>query len=93
MEWEVKQLLPVITTYTIFLQYMFNPLNIELHQKVEAIPKVRDLWLPTTILSPHWGMRFFFIRIDKLFIIMDKVIRIEHKRVEFKALVWRLGRF
>jgi hypothetical protein len=52
MEWEVKQLLPVITTYTIFLQYMFNPLNIELHEKVEAIPKVGDLWLLATIVSP-----------------------------------------
>jgi hypothetical protein len=32
---------------------MFNPLNIELHEKVEAVPKVGDLWLPATVLSPH----------------------------------------
>jgi hypothetical protein len=38
-------------------------------------------------------MRVFFIGIDKLFTVRDKVIRIEHTRVEFKALVWRLGRF
>jgi hypothetical protein len=27
-----------------------------------------------------------------LFVVGDKVVRIEHSRVESKALVWRLGR-
>ncbi len=34
----------------------------------------------------------FFLEIEMLFVVGDKVVRIEHSRVESKALVWRLGR-
>jgi hypothetical protein len=36
--------------------------------------------------------KFFFPGIDVLFIIGDKVVKIEHTIVEYKVLVWRLGR-
>ncbi len=40
------QLLAGTKTYITSLQFSCNPLAIELHENVEAIPRVRDLWLP-----------------------------------------------
>lgn len=37
-------------------------------------------------------MKFIFPRIDKLFANGDKVVKLEHIGIEFKVLVWRLGR-
>lgn len=92
MEHGTKQLLLNIMTNTTFLQILFNPLSIELQEIVEAIPKVGYLWLLVAIVSPHHQVRFFFLGIDVLFTIGDKVVKVEHVMVEFKVLVWRLGR-
>jgi hypothetical protein len=37
----------------LFPFFSFNPLIIEFHEKVEAIPKVGDLWVLMVIVSPH----------------------------------------
>jgi len=71
---------------------LFDPLSIELHENVEVIPKIRYLWLLVAVLSPHHQVRVFFIGIDVLFTIGDKVVKVEHIKVEFKVLVWRLGK-
>lgn len=70
----------------------FNLLSIELHEQVEAIPRVGDLWVPVATMFPHHQVRFFLPSIDKLFASGDKVIKVEHAGVESKILVWRLGR-
>jgi len=74
------------------LQFLFKPLSIELHENVEAIPKVGYLGLLVVVVSPHYQVRFFFLVIDVLFTIGDKVVKVEHIEVESKFLVWRLGR-
>jgi len=43
-------------------------------------------------LCHHHQVRFFFPHIDVLFVVGDKVVRVEHSGVESKVLVWRLGR-
>jgi hypothetical protein len=53
MEQRVKQLLPNIRTNITFPLSSFNPLSIEFHEKVEAMPKVGDLWVLVATLSPH----------------------------------------
>lgn len=63
-----------------------------MHENVEAIPKVGYLWLLVVVVSPHHQVRFFFLRIDVLCAIGDKVVKVEHAGVESKVLVWRLGR-
>jgi hypothetical protein len=37
-------------------------------------------------------VRVFFLGVDKLFDVGDKVVQVEHSNIESKALVWRLGR-
>jgi hypothetical protein len=37
-------------------------------------------------------VRFFFLGVDKLFDVGDKVVLVEHSNIESKGLVWRLGR-
>jgi hypothetical protein len=68
------------------------PFTIELHENVEIVPRVGDLWLPMVVVSLHHKVMFFFSRIDVLFIIGDKVVKVEHARVESKVLVWSLGK-
>jgi hypothetical protein len=89
MEQGTKQLLLNIMTNTTSLQFLFNPLSIELHEKIS---KIGYLWLLVVVVSPHHQVRFFFLGINVLFTIGDKVVKVEHVGVEFKVLVWRLGR-
>jgi hypothetical protein len=63
-----------------------------MHEKVEAMVKVGDLWLHVAIASPHHQIRFFFLGINIFFFVGDKIIRVKYAGVESKALVWRLGR-
>jgi len=37
-------------------------------------------------------VRFFFLGVDKLFDVGDKVVRVERSNIESKTLVWRLER-
>ncbi len=37
-------------------------------------------------------MRFILPRIDKLYASGNKVVKLEHTRIDSKVLVWRLGR-
>jgi hypothetical protein len=53
-------------------------LNIESFEQVESIPKIGDLWLPIVAVSPFHKIRFFSLRIDVLFAVGDKEVRIEH---------------
>jgi hypothetical protein len=92
MEQGIRQLLLDMRTNTTFPLPSFNPLNIEFHEMVEAIPKVGDLWVFVAIVSPHHQVRFIFPNIYKLFANGDKVVKLEHIGIESKVLVWRLGR-
>jgi len=66
-------------------------LNIESFENIELIPRVGDLWLLVVAVSSFHKIRFFLLRIDALFVVGNKMVRIEHFGVELKALVWRLG--
>jgi hypothetical protein len=92
MEQGVGQPLPGNRINITSLPFSFNPLTIELHENVEIVPRIGDLWLLMAILSPHHKVRFFFLGIDVLFNAKDKVVRIEHVGVKSKVLVWRLGK-
>lgn len=52
-----------------FLPFLFNPLNIELHKRNEVNLIVRDLWIHVVVSSSHHKVRFFFPRIDGLFVV------------------------
>jgi hypothetical protein len=69
---------------TTSLPFSFDPLTIELHENVEIVPRIGDLWLPMAIVSPHHKVRFFFLEIDVLFNAKDKVVKIEHVGVNLK---------
>lgn len=67
-------------------------MSIELHEQVEAVPKVGDLWVHAIVAFLHHQIRFFLPSIDMLFASGNRVVKIEHSSVESKVLVWRLGR-
>jgi hypothetical protein len=58
----------------------------------KVVPKVGDLWLLVATMSSHHQVRFFFPQINVLFVVKDKVVRVEHFGVESKVFVWRLGK-
>jgi hypothetical protein len=65
-------------------------MSIESHKKNEVVPRIGHLWIHIVVISPHHKVRFFFPKINELFAIRNKVIRVEHIGEESKALVWRL---
>jgi len=92
MEWEAGPLLLNTNIDIISPLFSFNLLNIEIFEEVDSIPRVGDLWLSIATVSSSHRIRFFFPRIDTLFVVHDKMVKIEHSRVKSKALVWRLGK-
>ncbi len=48
--------------------------------------------MPVAAISHSHRIRFFFPGVDALFVVGDKMVRIEHSRVESKVVVCRLGR-
>ncbi len=76
-------------TNTTSLQFLFNPLSIE-NNKV--VPKVGDLWLLVATMSSHHQVKFFFPQIDVLFVVKDKVVKVEHFGVESKVLCGDWGK-
>jgi hypothetical protein len=75
MERKVRSLLLDINTYIIFLLFSSNLLNIEIFEEVDSLPRIGDLLLPIIIVSPSHQVKFFFLRIDTLFVVSDKVVR------------------
>jgi hypothetical protein len=92
MEQEAGPSLLTINTNTISFQSLSNPLNIESFEEIESIPKVADLWLPIVEVSPSHMITLFLPKIDGIFAIGDKMVRLEHSGVESKILMCRLGR-
>jgi hypothetical protein len=93
MEWEAGPLLLDTSINIISLLFSSNLLNIEIFEEVNSIPRVGDLWLSIAVVSSSHQVRFFFPGIDTLFVVGDKVVKIEHSGVESKVLMWRLGRY
>jgi len=92
MEQETRQRLPENIPNISSLPSLPSPLAIELHEKSESIPRVGDLWIPITTVLLHHKIRFFPSRIEGLFIVGNKVVRVEHIVEKSRILVWRLGK-
>jgi hypothetical protein len=92
MEQRAKQPLLGNRIDTTSLPFSFNLLTIELHESVEVVPRIRDLWLHAANVSPHHIIKFFFLGIDVLFNAKDKIVRVKLAKVEIKVLAWRLGK-
>jgi hypothetical protein len=87
MEQEVRlQLTNIITNITSPL-FLSNLLTIEVFEEVDSIPKVRDLWILVVAIT-YSLCEVLHFEINVLFVVGDKIVRIEHSRVESKALVW-----
>jgi hypothetical protein len=65
-------------------------LTIEVFEKTNSVRRVGNLWIPITASSPFHRVRFFIPGIDVLFFVGDKIVKIEHSKMESKALVWQL---
>jgi hypothetical protein len=62
-------------------------LTIEVFEEVDSIPRVGNMWVPMAASSPSHCVKFFILKIDVLFVVGDKILRIEHFGAESKALV------
>ncbi len=92
MELEVGQWLPNNTPNASSMLSLFSPLVIELHEKNETSFRVGDLWIPIDCISPHHKTRFFFPRIEELFVVKNKVEQVKHTWKKFRVLAWTLGK-
>jgi hypothetical protein len=46
-------------------------------EEVDSLPRVGDMWIPMATSSPFHCVRFFIPRIDVLFVVGDKIIKID----------------
>jgi hypothetical protein len=92
MEQGARQPLPDNRIDITSLPFSFDLLTLELHESVEVVLRIRDLWLHVADVSPHHKIKFFFLGIDVLFNVKDKVVKVEQVEVETKVLVWSLGK-
>ncbi len=81
MEQEARLLVPNIGTYIISPSFLSNQLN-----KLKYLKKLNqyqgEIWLPIATVSPFHLVRLFFLGIKMLFVVGDKVVRIEHSKVK-----------
>ncbi len=61
-------------------------------ERQSAIPRVGDIWVPKSEVSPNHFVRLFIPGIEDLFHVGDRLIRVEHSGSRFRLISWRISR-
>ncbi|CAM6040901.1 unnamed protein product [Sphagnum compactum] len=61
-------------------------------ERQEAIPRLGDIWVPKSAISPNHFVRLFIPGIEDLFQEGDRVIRVEHSGSRSRLIGWRVWR-
>jgi hypothetical protein len=80
MDQEARLQLTNIITYIISPLSLFNLLTIEVFEEVDSTLRVGDMWILMATNSFSHRVRFFISIIDVLFVVGDKIVRIEHSK-------------
>jgi hypothetical protein len=56
------------------------------------VPRLGDLWIPKSSVSPNHFPRFYIPGVEDLFQVGDRIIRVEHSRSRFRLISWRMWR-
>jgi hypothetical protein len=59
-------------------------------KRQSAIPRLGDIWVPKSEISPNHFVRLFIPGIEDLFQAGDRLIRVEHSGFRSRLISWRI---
>jgi len=66
-----------------------TPLFIE---RQRSVPRLRDLWMPKTHVSPNHYPKFYIPGVADLFQVGDCIVHVEHIGSKSRLISWRVWR-
>jgi hypothetical protein len=66
-----------------------TPLFVE---RQRSVPRLRDIWVPKSAVSPNHFTRFYIPSVEDLFQIRDHLVRMEHGGSKAHIISWRIWR-
>jgi hypothetical protein len=56
------------------------------------VPRLGDIWIPRSPLSPNHFARFYIPGVEDLFQVGDRIVRVEHAGSRSRLISWRVWR-
>ncbi len=56
------------------------------------MPRLGDLWIPKSSVSPNHFPRFYIPGVEDLFQVGDRIVRVEHSGSRSRLISWRVWR-
>jgi hypothetical protein len=66
--------------------------NLEFAERQSSIPKVGDVWIPISEISPNHFIRLYVPGVEDLFAEGDRLVRIEHNGSQSRVINWGIWR-
>ncbi len=59
-------------------------------ERQRSVPRLGDIWVPKSAVSPNHFARFYIPGVEDLFRIGDRLVRVEHARSRSRLISWRV---
>jgi hypothetical protein len=66
--------------------------NLECAERQSSIPRVGDVWIPRSEVSPNHFIRLYIPGVEELFAEGDRLVRIEHSGFRSRIISWGIWR-
>jgi hypothetical protein len=61
-------------------------------ERQNSVPRLGDLWIPKSFVSPNHFPRFYIPGVEDLFQVGDRIIRVEHSGSRSRLISWWVWR-
>jgi len=61
-------------------------------ERQSGVPRLGDIWVPKSAVSPNYFTRFYIPGVEDLFQIGDHLVRVEHGGSRSRVISWRIWR-
>jgi len=61
-------------------------------ERQRSVPRLRDIWVPKSAISPNHFTRFDILGVEDLFQIGDHLVRVDHDGSRSRVISWRIWR-
>ncbi len=66
--------------------------NPKFAERQSSIPRVGDVWIPRSEISPNHFIRLYVPGVESLFVEGDRLVRIEHSGLRSRIISWGIWR-
>jgi hypothetical protein len=57
-------------------------------ERQRSVPRLGDLWIPKSSVSPNHFPRFYILGVEDLFQVGDRIVRVEHSGSKSRFISW-----